>query len=207
VLIGNVDYNVERLGLKKWLELEDIKATLFKATDNKDSFTDNLLSCLSVAFNVPNVPWYDVVQIFVELDTINTCKDFPILKGKEKNDKYSWEYEGRTWYLWAHTLAHSYGWSLNYIANLDPNDAIALMQEIYLEEQFEKEWQWGLSEIAYPYNPNTKKSEFKELSRPSWMHKEYKIPKQIRLPAHMFPVGIVVDLEKEYAATKSAQSA
>lgn len=80
----------------------------------------------------------------------------------------------------------------NQTSELDPDDGVALLQEILTDDQLEKEWQWSLSEIAYPYNPDTKKSEFKNLPRPVWMQKEIRKPvKQIKIPASMLPVGIV----------------
>jgi len=198
VLISATEYAVTRAGLRKWLELEDIKSRIFKATDNGDLLADAMLSYLSVAFDIPkqdiiDAPWYEVIEAYIEVDKVNQCKEFPVLKGKEKHEEYSWDYDGRTWYVWANALAKNYGWSLEYIANLDPNDAIALMQEIYVDEQIDKEWTWGLSEMAYPYNSTLKKSEFKPLPRPSWMQKVYTVP-NVKIRKDFVPVGNVVRL-------------
>jgi hypothetical protein len=91
-----------------------------------------------------------------------------------------------------------YGWTLENTENLYFNDAIAYIQEILIDEQLDKEWQWSLSEIAYQYNDALKKSEFKPLPRPSWMVGMNKIepPKVERLPVGMMPQGLVMRWEQ-----------
>jgi hypothetical protein len=198
VLIDGKEYTANTYGLKKWLALEDAKAELFKAIESKSNFATEMQICLSIAFDVPkdglvDLPWHEVAEEFSIINELNKLEiQFPLLKEQPKKEQMPWEYEGRTWYLWANLLAKSYGWTLDYIAELPPTDAIALLQEVLTDDQLEKEWQWGMSEIAYQYNENTKKSEFKPLTRPVWMQKEIRKPvKMVRLPANMIPVGII----------------
>ena len=78
---------------------------------------------------------------------------------------------------------------------LDIDTAIGLYQEISIDDQFEKEWEWSLSEIAFPYNQSTKKQEYKPLERPEWMLPIS--PKQLptmKMRKDMMPVGNIVDL-------------
>ena len=196
--LGDTDYTPTRSGLKKWLELENLKAKIFDAAGSSLEFAQGIINYLSVALCIPTekleeVAWYEIAEAYATINEINNLKfKFPLLKEPSSKEKYPWEYDGRSWYLWANILAKAYGWSLEYIAELDPDDGVALLQEILTDDQLEKEWQWSLSEIAYPYNPDTKKSEFKNLPRPVWMQKEIRKPvKQIKIPASMLPVGIV----------------
>lgn len=204
VLIDGNEYEATRCGLKKWLALEDIKTELFQATG--DTFADKLLAYLSVAFDVntdelENLAWYEIADAYIDVNSLNNLDfEFPLLREQIKKDVAPWEYNGRTWYLWANLFANAYGWKLDYIAELDPNDAIALLQEILVDDQIEKEWQWGLSEMAYPYDSNTKKSKYQPLPRPAWMQKELKQPpKKVKLPVSMLPMGVIYKSPTENA--------
>ena len=113
-----------------------------------------------------------------------------------------WDYEGRTWYSWVHDLAHAYGWSMEYIAELDIDDASSLLQELIIDDQLEKEFYWMTSEIAYPYNESSKKSEFKPLDRPIWMRDEIRSIKEgkdqtVRILKEHLPVGNIIKLYKD----------
>ena len=196
--LGDKEYTPTRYRLKKWLELEDIKAKIFDAAEDGYTFANGIIDYLSAALCIPTIefeklPWYEVVEAYATINALNNLKyQFPLLKEQPNKTKAPWEYDGRSWYIWAHALAKEFGWSLEYIAELDPDDGIALLQEILVDDQLEKEWQWGLSEVAYPYNETTKKSEFKELPRPIWMQKEIRKPiAQAKIPASMLPVGVV----------------
>ena len=103
--------------------------------------------------------------------------------------------------MWLHLFAKAYGWSSEYIANLEIEDGVALLQEIIVDNQLQREWEWGMNEMAYPYNQMTKKSEFKPLDRPSWMQKKYEAPKKIKIPIHLIPLGNVIT-HKQYEPTK-----
>ncbi|MBU2051388.1 MAG: hypothetical protein KKH61_20765 [Gammaproteobacteria bacterium] len=192
-----VEYPGERFKFKEWLRLEEVKAIISKATD-RDRFADGIYLYLSIALHLQIdelklLPWKEVASAYVEINYINRPTiSFPILTTKQDHaEKYSWDYEGRTWYEWANIFSKKYGWSLEYSAELDVDDAIGLLQEMMVDDQLSKEWEWSLTEIAYPYNDKTKKSEFKPLQRPSWMEKEIEPPKIMKIPKHLLPVGII----------------
>ncbi len=143
------------------------------------------------------VPWYETINLYTAIIEINAPRiSFPILESKkEKKEKLPWEYEGRTWYFWYNLFASNYGWDGIRIGALDLDDALGLYQEILIKEQLEKEWEWGMSEIAYPYNSNTKKQEYKALERPNWMLPIAPDPLPIiTMRKDMVPQGNVVDL-------------
>ena len=202
IKIGNKKYAIHRATLKKWLELEDIRLGIKKATDSKDKHVSELIyTFLSVAFGIPDInwdtlTWIRVAEIYTKIITLNLPKyNFPILNiDSSDGGKVAWDYEGRTWYLWSHMVMSKYGWHLDYVANLDIDDALALIQEILIEEQTAKEWEWSLSEIAYPYNENSKSNKFVPLERPKWMRVEQKIEpvKKVKILRKHMPIGNIV---------------
>lgn len=112
---------------------------------------------------------------------------------KEKPER--WEYPGEYMAEWIDYFARNYGWSLDAILNLDIDVAGYLLQEIFLEQQFKKEWDYNLSELAYQYDEHTKKSTHKPLKRPYWMSEQIDLEiKKTKLIKSMLPMGEVIDL-------------
>lgn len=176
VQLGNLKIDVSRPKLKVWIRLEDLREKINKG-GGEDNLVLSILSYISLTIvdisieELENIPWYDILESYNSIvDICTPLIEFPILSAHAKNDdEAAWEYDERTWYMWSNALARSYSWTLEYIAELDVDDAIGLLQEIYTDEQIRKEWEWSLSEIAYPYNKTTEKTEYKPLPRPSWM--------------------------------------
>lgn len=207
ILLGDNEYSLDRIGLRLWLELEGIREKLIKATGTGD--IDNtalfILSYISVALGISTdtiqeLPWYEVAYVYVDISMLCIPKyNLALLRPQEsKQDrKVSWEYTERTFYLWSHTLAAEYGWTLEYISEMDFNDGLALLQEIIVQEQLDREWEWGLSEMAYEYVEAIKKSKFRPLPRPRWMTEETIIQpiKKTRILKAMMPVGNVIRME------------
>lgn len=198
---GDIEVSFDRAKLKLWFELEELKNKLADAAERGDStLTGNLIcSYLSAASDkeksiFESASWFDVVAAFVDVREINTPKiKFPLFAAKklEEEREIAWDYAGRSWIMWVHFLASSYGWSVEYISDLEIETGIGLIQEILVEEQLEREWQWSMSEIAYPYNVQTKKSSFVPLPRPIWMRQvDIKI-KKIKMRKDMLPMGMI----------------
>jgi len=200
IRIGKKEYLISRLKLREWLKLEDNRIRIKEAIESKDidGFAEAVYSYISIAVGVfreelDNLSWYETINILNIAQTVNNPGyDFALLKSKTQAQTVKWDYEGRTWYIWANNLADKYGWSLEEIAELDVDDAIGLLQEIIINDQLEKEWQWALSEISYTYNSTTKKSEFRELPRPDWMKAPREEIKPVRMPKFLMPIGKVV---------------
>lgn len=158
-----------------------------------------LLSYLSASFGI-NYKWFQyadwvkLISAFYFCISKNPQVKLPITQPTNENHKDEpWDYPERTWYLYAHMIAESYGWSLEYISQLKVEDALAIIQEILVDEQLEHEFYYGLSEVAYPYNASTKKSDFKPLSRPGWMRPRVEPDKiqRTQIPRSLMPVGVV----------------
>jgi hypothetical protein len=197
--LGGKDYEVARARLRRWLQLEDIREKIARATDRKDreGFIASIYSYLSVALSVEIdfsiLPWYEVADAYADIMGLHQPMfEFPFLNTAGKIDKVSWDYEGRTWYAWSHILAEAYSWSLEYIAELEIDDAIAHLQEIATSEQMQKEWEWMMSEKSVSYDKKGK-GKFHDLSRPDWMGGKKPLDtKQIPIKKSMLPVGHVV---------------
>jgi len=208
ITLGGTQYTVIRSKLKRWIELELLKSkTLeFAKRGRAMEFCDNILSYVSLCTGIDEeeldkLPWLEVITAWTNCIEINLPSDeFPIYKVQSnvETKKAVWDYDSRTWYIWAHNLASEYGWSLEYIAELDVDDATALLEEIFVDEQLDREFHWMSSEVAYPYNASSKKHEFHALPRPVWMMDEIRSAKSMEeihktkiLKAHM-PVGLII---------------
>lgn len=215
--IGEHEILVARLKLRDWLRLEDIHADIFDAAEakNGEQLIHLLYSYVSAASSIPveelqSRPWFEITKVYALFYKVNIPNlDFPFLrKRKEKpsiiQKEDGWEYEGRGWYMWAHMLAQAYGWNLEYIANMDVDDALALIQEIEVQNQLEREWQWGLSDKSVSYNSETRIAKFVPLHRPEWMEassKANEIPK-VKLKSSEMPMGVILSWDNG----KSSQS-
>jgi hypothetical protein len=187
----------ERKLLKEWLQLEEIRARILEAAEQKNYslISEEIKRFLSAAsgFEYQEVVWYKTVQDYEKALGVNLpTHPFALLRSREQHKKMPWEYEGRTWYYWLHIFSTNYGWTEEQIAHLDIDTAIGLLQEILITIQEEHEWQWSLTEIAYPYNQSTKKSEFHELPRPDWMKKIVPKPEKIKIRRDLLPIGNVI---------------
>ena len=209
VKIMGKSITITRLSLKGWTSLEIVKKAMDEAISNTDfdSYFLSIIRFIEIAspsskIKWTEVPWQEFLSIYSEAVDLNSPSlPFPLLISRKKAEEKQlpWEYEGRSWYFWLNLFASNYGWDETTIGNLDIDTAIGLYQEILIDEQLQKEWQWGLSEIAFPYNQSTKKQEYKPLDRPEWMlplaPKELPV---IRMRKDMLPVGLIVDLQEEY---------
>jgi hypothetical protein len=182
---------------RKWIELENLKQEIIKATDG-GNFPEKLLEFLSVAlwgldkkyFEQAN--WMLIVQSFYGCISLSPKVELPITTPtSEEHKDEDWNYPQRTWNLYSHMLAKNYGWDLEYISQLDVFEALAHIQEIIIDDQLNREFHYGLSEAAYSYDQRTKTSKYNPLPRPHWMRKKIQPIKKFLIPAYMMPVGVI----------------
>jgi hypothetical protein len=205
VTLGGREYEITNAKLRKWLQLEDLREELRKAADREDR-TNKIYSYLSVAISddidYSTLPWFEVAQAYTEVLLINLPRlEFPMLKSAGNYEKVPWNYDGRSWYSWSHIIADSYGWTLDYIAELDVDDAIGLIQEINIDKQLDREWEWMLSDKSVVYDKQGK-GKFKEYERPDGMvDKEVvdRTHKGTYIKKSLLPIGNVVRWSDEPA--------
>lgn len=184
--------------LKKWIELESKKEKIIQAVESNGNFPSELFDYVSTAWGIDKkwyeyADWTNIIKAFYLCLSQSPQVKLPLTSpNDEKLKEESWDYPERNWYLYSHLIAKSYGWTLETISNLRVEDALATIQEIIVDNQLEREFQHGLSEIAYQYDRNTKTSKFVPLPRPHWMRQKIMPIKKFKVPASMLPVGNVI---------------
>ena len=184
---------------KKWIELETYKEKIHEAVETGDAmFPKYILAYISTAYDV-SIRWYekaDWVRLIIAFSFIaSSCPkiELPLVTAThEKHDPEDWTYDGRTWHYYSHIISKAYGWTLEYISQLQVVDALAKIQEILTDDQLDREFQYSLSEIAYVYDKAAKVGKLKPLNRPAWMRKKIQPIKKFMIPASLMPVGVVM---------------
>ena len=192
-------FRFRKIGFKKWCELNELHSKINTAEVGK--FSELVIAYTSAVLFLPRfilhrLFWIRTLSLFVFAEKFSAPKlKLPILTTKhiENDKKLSWDYPERTWYYYSHLLAQNYGWTLQQIANLSVEDAIAHVQEVLTTEQLRNEFVYSLSEVAYPYNKSTKTSIFKPLKRPYWMLADAPEIKKVKMLKSLVPVGNVID--------------
>lgn len=194
----------KKLDFGRWLDGEEIRQIMIEniRVDPNSAYNDTVLFCQNIVkfpvkWLMEHLYWENSIAIFmVALMGSRVTVEIPLTQSKVrkmKDGEISWDYKGRNKFYLYHIFIKAYGWTVEYIRSLNPNHAMQLLQEILVDEQLEKEFSWSLSEIAYPYNKSTKKSEYKPMPRPIWMQPEVPKVKIIRMPKSILPVGVVND--------------
>lgn len=202
LILDDIEYQILRVKFRKFIALDEIQNQIIKATETQDDSLSSLLcSYVSVALSCPrelldDLPWKDVVSTYLDIVLKNVFViDLPFLKRttkKEIREAEPWEYPGRAWYAYSHMMAKEYGWTLEYIGELEVEDAFRLLQEIVVDAQLLREWQWDISEKSTGYDEATKKARHIELPRPDWMRPIPLPPKKVKIPMSYMPVGNVI---------------
>jgi hypothetical protein len=201
ITLGNTTFTVTRSKFKSWIELEEIREKIFHSIEIED--TDDIgtyiLLYVSIALGVEvdsTLPWKEVAAAYGVIVSMNfNIKLLPFMKAQKKrieDERNVWDYPGRLWYSYSHKMLSEYNWKLSDVAELDVDDAFALIQEILVSEQLNREWEWTLSEKSVGYDEASKKSKFIELPRPDWMMPIPKPPKKMKMPKFMMPKGNVI---------------
>ena len=203
IALGGNTVSINRARFKSWIELEEIREDIFKAVERSDvdEIADFILLYLSTALNIDidqivDLPWKEVATAYSISVLINhNVRLLPFMKFSKKqleDERDVWDYDGRLWYSYANKIAEKYHWTLDYIAELEVDDAFAMIQEILVSDQISKEWEWLLSDKSVGYDEATKKSRYIEFPRPDWMKPIPKPPKKEKIPKFMLPVGNIV---------------
>ena len=182
---------------RQWIEMESKKEKIIKSLQDNSDFPTYLLEYISLAVKFPykyfqKADWIRLVSAFYGCISKSPKVELPItLPSDEKQKEADWEYPNRTWNLYSHMLCKTYGWDLEYVANMDVFEALAHIQEIVVDEQLDREFYYGLSEAAYTYDSRSKVSKFNPLPRPHWMRKRIQPIKKFLIPANMLPFGVI----------------
>jgi hypothetical protein len=200
----------------RWVRLEEQKNKILRAVEeSSDEFPNHLFDFLSTALYLPShyfrrADWTKIVlALYKSLTKLSYKIDLALFeptKEDKKDDSVSWNYDGRAWHLYAHMIAGKYGWLVEYISNLRLPVVLPLIQEILLEDQLTKEFQWSMSERSSYYDDKAKVSKANPLPRPNWMNKHIDPAKELRvtqIPVGMMPMGQGLTVEQVIASQKT----
>lgn len=183
ISLGGNTHEVERSRLGKHLTLNKVRESLVEAVKAGDggAIADSLYEYLATPIlnldrgTYEKAPWFEIIVAFSDVQSLNTIPNvdqYAILQqyeDDEKGDAVPWDYPGRGGVVWKHLLASSYGWPLEEIDCLWPEQAVELLMEIISDETSDREFAYRLSEVAYEFDKATKKSRYRPLRKPPWM--------------------------------------
>lgn len=202
--IQNETYEAKRFGLRKWLELEEVKQNIQRAIQhrNRSDLSHQIFVYVGMALSISpdiltDIPYQDVLSAFNDISSLNSLSvDLPFMQIQKKrvDAELPYDYPNRLWWIWAHQLAKDFGWTLDYIEELDPNNAACLYQEHLIRDYFDREWQWMCSQNSVGYDSTSKKSKYNPLPKPFWMYPKPVPPKKVKMLKSMVPSGIIVRL-------------
>lgn len=197
ILVRGEVHEIKRVKFRRWIELDQIREKLSRAADVNDLANQigaYLTAALDFGFSLEDTPWEETAYLWAAAITTNgEYESLPFMRYPSRDKKpIPYEYDGRTFYQYAHSIAKSYGWPLEYIAELDVDEALKLLQEIMIEHYNRREWEWDLSERAVGYDEATRKSKHNPYPLPDWMLPVPAEPKIYRIPRSLLPVGNVI---------------
>jgi hypothetical protein len=208
IRINGNDVEIAQPHLKRWIEQAKLQGEINKSAElhERDKTVEAIYKYLNFFSQQDweTFGWFEVLNVLSQITNLCVPKiDFPIFHTLEKTEQVIAEYSEKEWYFWLHTLCSKYHWAIEYVKELEIDDAFGLLQEGLIEKQQEREWQWSLTEIAYPYDESSKKSIFKPLKRPDWMTVVKDLtPKKIKIRKDMMPMGVIMNFEEMYAAPR-----
>lgn len=216
ISIGGSEFTIIRSRLGTYLDLGIVEERTSEAIEKGDNaeIADCLYEYLALA--IPDLkrkvfesaPWLEIiyaVTVVQQTNRIPNADRYAILNadgGRSKPPPYS--YLGRNKNYYHHILARAYGWSIDEIDQLWPEDAVALIMEILVDEFHEQEFIYSLSEVAYEYDKATKKSRYQPMKKPLWMIQGIKTSKErrqksllTRLRVDSLPVGHIIKSDEK----------
>ena len=202
---------------RTWAVLEDIKFQIIEAVEQASEglphLIDEYINTASIIHptNYNTVYWKDEIDAFLSVHRVTVPKKvLPLVSrpSKGKNDKDVWDYSGRLWFYYSGIIAQAYGWTVKQIAKLHVDDALAYIQEILTDKHLEREFVHSMSETAYEYNKNTKKSKYVPLEKPYWMLPDITKVSKKKIPAipkSLLPVGTAIKLKDRINETQETK--
>lgn len=193
---------VKRVRLGKYLDLQDQLTALTKAVKKHDgrAMADAIFEYLRLA--IPELSrdqfndcvWFEITWSFAKIAILNQIPgNLAMIRNKTDGAKpVPWNHDARDRLNWIHVIAGAYHWPKSDIEYLWPEEAVGLIQEILADQQLDREFMHALSEVAYVYNMQTKKSRYVPLLRPPWMVVRELKQVVTRIPKSMMPAGLII---------------
>jgi hypothetical protein len=203
ITISGKEYDLVPAKLRRWLELEDVKFRISEAVEDKDrnKLVNLIYLYLFTAIGIEtntmlDVPYREVLDAFNEIAKTNVITmELPFMRISSKREKLEdtgYEYDFRSWWSWANIFSTKYGWSLEYIAEMNVSDGLCLYQEYLIDKWHEREWEWMLSDHYSSYDEHTNTAKPNPYPKPEWMQPKIKEIKPTKIPIELLPIGAVV---------------
>ena len=201
IALDDMDCTV--LPLRRFLLLELKKKNLDKAIKARDrnAIVTCLQEVLHLQTNKSEFEKYTPTQILKSVLQIifhNRIRSDAVFlipspnHDKKPTEKHRYDFEGRIFTQWVDLLASNYGWSEESILEMSVDRVTYYIQEIMVRLHAEKEWSYRLSELAYKYDPGSKKSKYVPLEKPYWMKDEIDgTVKKTKIPYKLLPAGVI----------------
>jgi hypothetical protein len=202
IFLFGYEEKFDKLNLGDFFRLEKHRKNLLESlkTNNKELFKDTINCILKLQTKKDFLPkrFTDILKnLIIILAENRISSEVEFLKPNPKKTeeiKNSWDFDNRWMTQWIDTFARTYHWELEKILSIPVNLAVYLMQELQVNSQLDREWDYSLTEMAYAYDQNTKKSKFVPLSRPHWMISGTSGIKKTKIRKDMLPYGVIQDL-------------
>lgn len=210
ITIAGESRKIERARLGRFFRLSEAYRKYQQALVGQNIRSiDHLLDYVALASDIPKETWeqcspLEFADAFLRLLELNNVRlNLPLFSDVPEREEKVYDYHGRFIATWVTRLARMYGWSPEDIKNLFPEEAACYIQEAEIQEFNEREFIYGLSDVAYAYDKGTKKSRYVPLKRPGWMVAKKEVGVEApAIPAKYIPQGVVINLEERYRETK-----
>jgi len=205
---------LRRAGLGRHFALMKIQqATREAAIDDRVDLLRKWLVMLGLSLNdeiaLGDLP--TIVHTSVELNTQRGRPAWQLVDRKPDapHEKLS-NYEGRDLAYIVHTLAQEYGWTLEHILELQPETALAHVQECLVSQHKERSWTHYLSDVAWEYDKGSNSSRYKPLPPIEWDidlgPRRQPDPISDRIRKRYYPKGVIIDFTNPDAIRELGQA-
>lgn len=196
ISLSGREYVATRARLGGFVHLQQARKRMLEASARGENgvIADALALWMNVAAGVDRetfetTDWLQIAVAMGRLEVLNELtEDLPILRSRGGRPP-RWDYDGREAIAWADLLAHAYGWTLDDIIDLYPEEAVALSQEIAAREYYEHRFQHALSQVAYNVD-RSGRATYQPLDMPYWMYLGE--PKKVKIPKAVLPIGNII---------------
>lgn len=143
-------------------------------------------------------PGVELIAAYREVQQLNRMQlALPFMSDErtDARDAPPYDYPGRSYVWWIHTVASRYGWSRADICAMVPEEVACYVQEVIIASYDDLDQKRSLSELSYERDETTHTATFRPIVRPAWMVAS---PRRVHFDRSLLPVGIIVDLEERH---------
>lgn len=193
--LSGEDREIERARFGRHYELIDILYS------TREEF-EKVISYVATATGIPGDHLYDdeIADAFSELAALNEPTQLPAIvrfQPQKQNGAAQTppglKYRGRWLAACVNDLAHHYGWTVEYILDLGPEEALLYLQEIAAQEHRDREFEYTLSDAG-----RDKKGKQKKFPPMPWASVPYIREKAVGappVPDIMRPIGNIIRVD------------